>query len=546
MYELCTVTYGTSPASFLATRCLTWLAEHYAGDWPNGSKSSHRTGKANLTITLAAGHRLGRVGSAGASRAVEVLELKTQLNDINRLNIPRCIKHATSSDSIQVHVFCDASQRAYGACVWSVFVSHRVGEIQNYINPENWHHVKSTDNSADLLSRGLDPQELTNSRMWWHGPSFLHLNPSLWPDSGFTRSLENIPEQRRFFKSRRSSEPTIFVSHQEILAALRIMCKSIQRQAFFAEYKDLQEGRTPHTTSSVLALSPFICSDGLIRVGEQEHERNAHAGAQATMAAVRQRFWPISLRSATRKVIRNCVTCFRSKPVQSETIMASLPAGRVNASRSFMHCGVDYAGPFILRESKRRNACTHKAYLAVFVCFSTKCVHLELVSDLTAEAFIAALKRFVSRRGKPSCIYSDNGTTFVGAHGQLKELFNILRDDQTQVEIANSLREHETTWKFIPPVVPVARWSQEYLHTLQERSKWRTNKGDQLKPNQMVLLKQPNLAPLQWLLGRVEQVHPGTDGNVRTATIRTAKSLFTRPLTKLAILPIETQRSTSF
>ncbi|XP_018399895.1 PREDICTED: uncharacterized protein LOC108777480, partial [Cyphomyrmex costatus] len=84
------------------------------------------------------------------------------------------------------------------------------------------------------------------------------------------------------------------------------------------------------------------------------------------------------------------------------------------------------------------------------------------------------------------------------------------------------------------------RWSQEYLHTLQERSKWRTNKGDQLTPNQMVLLKQPNLAPLQWLLGRVEEVHPGTDGNVRTATVRTTKGLFTRPLTKLAILPIET------
>ncbi|XP_018393373.1 PREDICTED: uncharacterized protein LOC108772349 [Cyphomyrmex costatus] len=516
--------------------------------------------------------------------------------------------------------------------------------------------------------------------MWWHGPSYLQHNSSFWPHSGVTRSLENIPEQRkcitavamsdslivhqllrdhsklskacriltyclRFFKSHRPSEPTIFVPPQGILTALQIMCKPIQRQVFSAEYKNLQEGRTLHTTSNVLALSPFICSDGLIRVGgrlvnselssdarhpillprddiltqriiEQEHERNAHAGAQATMAAVRQRFWPISLRSATRKVIRNCITCFRSKPVQSETIMASLPTERVNASRSFTHCGVDYAGPFILRESKARNARTRKAYLAVFVCFATKCVHLELVSDLTAETFIAALKRFVSRRGKPSCIYSDNGTTFVGAH-------------------ANSLREHETAWKFIPPNAPhfgglweaavkaakrhlirivgktslsfeelqtifceveailnsrpltpltedpndlsyltpghfligtalnsfphpdltnvirwqrveqvrqhfLRRWSQEYLHTLQERSKWRTNKGDQLTPNQMVLLKQPNLAPLQWLLGRVEEVHPGTDGNVRTATVRTTKGLFTRPLTKLAILPIET------
>ncbi|KYQ53624.1 hypothetical protein ALC60_02018, partial [Trachymyrmex zeteki] len=119
-------------------------------------------------------------------------------------------------------------------------------------------------------------------------------------------------------------------------------------------------------------------------------------------------------------------------------------------------------------------------------------------------------------------------------------------------------------WKFIPPIVPYQdlsnvnegrlvrwqrveqarqhfwhRWSQEYLHTLQERTKWRANKGEQLKLNQMVLLKQPGLAPLQWLLGRVEKLHPGADGISRTATIRTARGLFTRPLSKISILPID-------
>jgi hypothetical protein len=83
------------------------------------------------------------------------------------------------------------------------------------------------------------------------------------------------------------------------------------------------------------------------------------------------------------------------------------------------------------------------------------------------------------------------------------------------------------------------RWSQEYLHTLQERTKWKFSKGEQLKPKQMVLLKSQGLAPLQWSLGRVEEVHPGSDNIVRTATIRTARGLFTRPLSKIAILPIE-------
>nr|XP_012216490.1 PREDICTED: uncharacterized protein LOC105668617 [Linepithema humile] len=248
------------------------------------------------------------------------------------------------------------------------------------------------------------------------------------------------------------------------------MARIVQEQAFPEEYKALSKGDTINACSNLLSLSPFINKDGLIRVGgrldnsglnfdachpillprdhvltkriiEQEHVRNAHAGTQATMAAVRQRFWPISLRSVTRKIVRGCITCFKVKPVLSEAIMGSLPAGRVTVSRPFSHCGVDYAGPLILRENKRRNARNHKAYIAVFVCFATKGVHIEPVSDLSSEAFIGALKRFVSRRGKPSCMYSDNGTNFVGAHRQLKEFYNFFNNEQLQTDVKHFLRE---------------------------------------------------------------------------------------------------------
>lgn len=235
--------------------------------------------------------------------------------------------------------------------------------------------------------------------------------------------------------------------------------------------------------SKLLALSPFLSDDGLLRVGgrlgnsnlrfeachpillprdhiltrriiEHEHSRSGHAGAQATMATVRQRFWPLSLRSITRKIIRGCVTCFKVKPIMSEAIMGSLPAGRVTESRPFFHCGVDYAGPLLLREGKRRNAKITKAYIAIFVCFVTKAVHIELVSDLTSDTFIAALKRFASRRGKPECLYSDNGTIFVGAQRQLQECFDFLNTKTTQVDIKSFLRTQEITWIFIPPNAP--------------------------------------------------------------------------------------------
>ncbi|XP_011879731.1 PREDICTED: uncharacterized protein LOC105568562 [Vollenhovia emeryi] len=357
------------------------------------------------------------------------------------------------------------------------------------------------------------------------------------------------------------------------------------------------------------------------------------------MAAVRQRFWPLSLRSAVRKIVRNCVICFKARPIQSEALMGSLPSSRVTVSRPFSQCGVDYAGPIILREGKRRNARNHKAYISIFVCFATKGVHIELVSDLTSESFVAALRRLISRRGKPSCIYSDNGTAFVGAYKQLKEFYEFLSDTQTQSDVQQFLREQQTTWNFIPPNAPHfgglweaavksakyhmsriigkahltfeemstvlceveailnsrpltqlssdsndlaylspghfligaplnsipchnvqdinenrltrwqrveqirqhfwQRWSNEYLHSLQERTKWRLNKGMQLKPNQLVLIRQQGLAPLQWLLGRVQEVHTGSDGVTRAATVRTAKGSLTRLLSKLAILPID-------
>lgn len=108
--------------------------------------------------------------------------------------------------------------------------------------------------------------------------------------------------------------------------------------------------------------------------------------------------------------------CFKTKPVFSEAAIDSLPSGRVTASRLFTQCGVDYAGPVIICEGQRRNARNRKAYIALFICFSTKGIHIELVSDLTSEVFLGAFKRFISRRGKPNYMYSDNGFTFVGAN----------------------------------------------------------------------------------------------------------------------------------
>lgn len=105
--------------------------------------------------------------------------------------------------------------------------------------------------------------------------------------------------------------------------------------------------------------------------------------------------------------------------------MGDLPEARVKGgSRPFETCGTDYAGPVYYKEGQRKNSRSIKCFIAIFVCFTTKAIHLELSNDLTSAAFLNVLKRFIARRGRPSHIYSDNGLNFVGAERELKALFN--------------------------------------------------------------------------------------------------------------------------
>lgn len=124
--------------------------------------------------------------------------------------------------------------------------------------------------------------------------------------------------------------------------------------------------------------------------------------------------------------------------------MAPLPKQRVQGTYPFAVTGVDFAGPLIIRSGVRR-VVGIKAWIAVFVCFVTRAIHLETVEDLTSKAFIAALRRFMSRRGHCKTIYSDNGTNFVGAQRELS----------SYVQGVGSLMAQEgIEWRFNPPSAP--------------------------------------------------------------------------------------------
>lgn len=176
------------------------------------------------------------------------------------------------------------------------------------------------------------------------------------------------------------------------------------------------------------------------------------------MRYIRSSFWIPRLRSEARLVVMRCMRCFRMSKRTETQLMGSLPAERVQPARAFYNTGVDFAGPYDLRLRPGRPALrkqlqdpkTVKGYIAVFVCMVTRAVHLEAVTGMTSEAFIAAFTRFTARRGMCVNMYSDNGTTFVGAD---KEMRSAIRTWQ-QKETREYVQMRGTNWHFITPAAP--------------------------------------------------------------------------------------------
>ncbi|GFV03141.1 integrase catalytic domain-containing protein [Trichonephila clavipes] len=114
--------------------------------------------------------------------------------------------------------------------------------------------------------------------------------------------------------------------------------------------------------------------------------------------------------------------------------------------------GIDYCGPFFIRYKHQRKGTYQRIYVAIFVCLASKAVHLEIVLDLTTDAFLATLKRFVARRGKCATISSDNAKNFVGANREFKRLHNLLKFPEEK--LSSYLSSEGIFWNFMPPRAP--------------------------------------------------------------------------------------------
>lgn len=146
----------------------------------------------------------------------------------------------------------------------------------------------------------------------------------------------------------------------------------------------------------------------------ESHQRVMHSGVKATLTELRSKYWIIQGRNFVRRILHKCIVCRRhqGKPYLPPPA-PPLPNFRVSEARPFAHTGVDFAGPLYVRETV--SSIRRKVWICLYTCCVTRAVHLDIVPDMTTEAFIRCFRRFASRRGFPLRMVSDNAKTFKSA-----------------------------------------------------------------------------------------------------------------------------------
>ena len=392
--------------------------------------------------------------------------------------------HAWTDSTIVIHLLSRLPK------TWKTFVQNRVSEIQKILPRSEWSHVPSEENPADLASRGCSANILIQSTLWWSGPPSLAAPATTWPDMKIDvpdppevnktvqqlqisvttnlflepksysdlQKLIRITAYILFFvkKLRKCNEHGNPIHRDHISEAKFPLIRLDQRNTFGDSYDTLAAEQPLDCKNRLRNLSPFFDTDyDVIRVGgrlgqspysegkkfplpiskesdlvpliiQHFHKASLHGGGQLTLNLLRQEYWITNAKPLVNKFFKNCITCFRFNTVTPNQVMADLPADRVTAPTPFSKCGIYFAGPFSVKD---RSGKTEKVYISLFVCLSTKAVHMELVTSLTKDDCLLALKRFISRRGMPHKILSDSGTNFLGTRNDLIKLKALLDKD---------------------------------------------------------------------------------------------------------------------
>lgn len=297
--------------------------------------------------------------------------------------------------------------------------------------------------------------------------------------STLEKLLRVITWCKRFGKKERY--PT-YLTASELSLSLTVCVLLCQREEFADDVHCLRANKPLKKRSKLRSLNPFLDEMAVLRVGgrlrhanipedakhqiilpqnhifskliiAQAHMKTLHGGPTLMLNYIRQKFWILGCKNMINKEVHRCVVCVRYRAATRTQLMADLPQQRVTPTRPFLHAGVDFAGPIDLRMSKGRGCKTYKGYICIWICMASKAIHIEIVSSLDSESFVAAFKRFTARRGHCSHIWSDNATNFTAGNKQLRDLFET-HLETVKNQIYDQLARDGTTWHHIPASSP--------------------------------------------------------------------------------------------
>ena len=399
---------------------------------------------------------------------------------------------------------------------YCIFAGHRIAATRLLVPYKHWQHVPMHENPADAASRGMTASELKEHTLWWHGPEWLSSDPVELPEQPTASHLEKQRqvEIKPVHKAVMAVVTAPFYEQQQndYLKLVRVTCwmlRFIARRQEVSSHLTIAEGQTAtkllltrsqlrsfpeelsairlkndfSPRSKILVLHPIMGKDKLLRVGgrlwlakyvyhvkhpiilaasdhltsilfQYYHLLLGHCGPSTLLTHAANLYHVVGGRKLARSICTRCITCRKKAAKASTQLLGQLPPARVEPHYVFLHTGMDYCGPFKVRQGYTRRPVEIDVHLAIFICFSTKAVHLEVVSDEKTGTLLAALDRFVARRGLPLHLYSDNGPNYTGAKNQLKQFYKFLGNKETQDAIQAYTFSHQITWHNSPQRAP--------------------------------------------------------------------------------------------